>query len=86
MDLISSLALFIGFFKTDFIFSLTGVKSFLTLIKLTGNIKKKELMEIEINVFIILGNIIFIFIKIVLIFYKFLILFFFSYLIYLLVF
>jgi hypothetical protein len=46
-----SLALFIGFFKTDFIFSLNGVKSFLTFIKLTGNIKKKELMEIEINVF-----------------------------------
>jgi hypothetical protein len=47
-----SLALFIGFFKRDFIFFLTGVKSFLTFIKLTGNIKKNELMEIEINVFI----------------------------------
>jgi len=61
MDLISSLALFIGFFKTDFIFSLTGVKSFLTFIKLTGNIKKKELMEIEINVFIFFWVILYLF-------------------------
>jgi hypothetical protein len=61
MDLISSLALFIGFFKRDFIFSLTGVKSFLTLIKLTRNIKKKELMEIEINVFIFFWVILYLF-------------------------